>query len=75
MAGIADLDTQREALSTRDIQNKSVIAFVKRREMARNVTTTTSMSALSVFKKRQTHENDTLKKLSPSNTNKQVWAT
>ncbi|KAK3779410.1 hypothetical protein RRG08_015811 [Elysia crispata] len=75
LAGIADLDIRREALSTHDIQNKSVndvIAFVEGREMARNATPTTSMSALSAFKKRQAHENDTPKKLSPPDTNKQV---
>ena len=75
LAGIADLDIRREALSTRDIQNKSVndvIAFFEGREMARNATPTTSMSALSTFKKRQTHENDTPKKLSLPDTNKQV---
>ena len=75
LAGIADPDIRREALSTRDIQNKSfidVIAFVEGLEMARNATPTTPMSALSAFKKRQTHENDTPKKLSQPDTNKQV---
>ena len=75
LAGIADLDIWREALGTHDIQNKSVndvIAFVEGREMARNATPTTSMSALSAFKKRQAQENDTPKKLSPPDTNKQV---
>ena len=75
LAGIADLDIRWEALSTRDIVNKSVndvIAFVEGREMVRNATPTTSMSALLAFKKRQTHENDTPKKLSQPDTNKQV---
>ena len=61
LAGIADIDIRREALSTADMQKRSindVIAFVESREMARNVTPTplpTSMSALSTFKKKQTY--------------------
>ena len=57
MVGIADLDIRREALSTPDIQNKSVndvIGFVEGREKARNATPTTPISALSAFKKRLT---------------------
>ena len=41
LAGIADMDIRREALGTKDIQNKSinkVISFVEGREMARNAT-------------------------------------
>ena len=56
LAGIADLDIRREALSTLNMQHKTineVIAFVESREMARNATPSTSLSALSSFRKRQ----------------------
>ena len=54
LAGIADIDIRREALSADGIQHKSVnevIAFVEGREMARNATPLTTFSALSSFKK------------------------
>ena len=51
LSGIADTDIRREALSTTDIQKKSVndvIAFVESREMARNATPSSNvLSALS----------------------------
>ena len=56
LAGIADLDIRREALSTMNMQNKTineVIAFVESREMARNATPSTTLSALSSFRKKQ----------------------
>ena len=56
LAGIADIDIRREALSTRDMQNKSindVIAFVESREMARNATPNSALSAISTFKRKQ----------------------
>ena len=61
LAGIADLDIRREALSMNDIQSKSindVIAFVEGREMARNATPST-LSALSSFKKRTKNPKET----------------
>lgn len=73
LAGIADIDIRREALSTRDIQKRSindVIAFVEGREMARNATPITSMSALSSFKKKQSHEHETIKRPPLPDTNK-----
>ena len=53
LAGIADMDIRREALSTADMQEKSineVIAFVESREMARNAMPLQSLSALSSYK-------------------------
>lgn len=53
LAGIADLDIRREALSLRDIPKMSindVISFVEDREMARNATPSHSLSALSSYK-------------------------
>ena len=55
LAGIADLDIRREALSLKDIHKLSindVISFVEDREMARNATpVTNSLSALSSYRK------------------------
>ena len=54
LSGISDLDIRREALGTDDIQEKSineVIAFVEGREMARNALPSSSLSALSSFKR------------------------
>ena len=54
LAGIADIDIRREALSTVEMQFKSIndiIAFVESREMARNATPDTALSAISTFKK------------------------
>ena len=54
LAGIADIDIRREALCTPDILTKSVndvIAFVEGREMARNATPLSSLSAFSSFKR------------------------
>ena len=55
LAGIADLDIRREALSLKEIHKMSindVISFVEGREMARNATpVSTSLSALSSYKK------------------------
>lgn len=54
LAGISDLDIRREALSAIDIQEMSlnnVISFVEGREMARNATPHTSLSAVSSFKR------------------------
>ena len=56
LAGIADLDIRREALSNIKSQTMSineVISFVESREMARNATPSASMSAISSFRKRQ----------------------
>ena len=56
MAGIHDIDIRREALSTKDIQSKTlneVIEFVEGREMARNATPSASLSAMSSFKRGQ----------------------
>ena len=56
LAGIADLDIRREALSTQDIQEQSindVIAFDEGREMARNATPASYVSSLSTFKRHQ----------------------
>ena len=53
LAGIADLDIRREALSLREIPKMSindVISFVEDREMARNATPSHSLSALSSYK-------------------------
>ena len=71
LAGISDLDIRREALSMQDIQKKSindVIAFVESREMARNATPSSSMSALSTFKRR--HVEPSNKKVPPEPTAK-----
>ena len=69
LAGIADIDIRREALSTVDMQNKSindVIGFVESREMARNATPlSNTMSSLSTFKKRQSSDTSTRKPASP----------
>ena len=49
LAGIADIDIRREALSTRDIQQKpinDIIRFVEGREMARNATPSASVSVV-----------------------------
>ena len=54
LAGIADIDIRREALSNRDMQQRSVneiISFVESREMARNATPHSSLSAISTFKR------------------------
>ena len=56
LAGLADLDIRREALSTADIQDKSVndvIGIIEGREMARNATPTSSMAALSSYRQAQ----------------------
>ena len=53
LAGIADLDIRREALSLRDIPKMSVnnvISFIEDCEMARNATPSVSLSALSSYK-------------------------
>ena len=53
MAGIADLDIRREALGAPDMQEmpiNEIIAFVERREMARNALPAHSLSAVSSFK-------------------------
>ena len=70
LAGIADLDIRREALSMQNIQKKTlneVISFVESREMARNATPC-SMSALSTFKRKQTPP--ATKNAHPENANK-----
>ena len=57
LAGISDLDIRREALSMQDIQKKSineVISFVESREMARNATPSSSMAAVSSFRRKHT---------------------
>ena len=55
LAGIADLDIRREALSLQDTKTKTVndiISFVEGREMARNATPSAqSLSALSSYRK------------------------
>ena len=64
--GIADLDIRREALSTDNIQSKSindVITFVESRETARNANTAQSLSAMSSRRRQpndsqRAHHND-----------------
>ena len=54
LAGIADIDIRREALSCEDLQHRplnELIAFVERREMPRNAAAEHSVSALSSFKR------------------------
>ena len=56
LAGIADNDIRREALSDIKSQTMSinnVISFVESREMARNATPSASMSAISSFRRKQ----------------------
>ena len=56
LAGLADLDIRREALSTADIQDKKineVISIIESREMARNATPTSSMAAMSSYRQAQ----------------------
>ena len=71
LAGIADIDIRREALSTADMQKKGindVIAFVESREMARNATpVSNTLSALSTFKRKQTLDVNPKKSSSDSN--------
>ncbi|MEL6802942.1 MAG: hypothetical protein AAFO91_04065, partial [Bacteroidota bacterium] len=58
LAGIADIDIRREALSCEDLQAKSInelISFVERREMSRHATTSNSVSAISSFKRSKQH--------------------
>ncbi len=72
LAGIADIDIRREALSKSNVQTMSineVISFVESREMARNATPSASMSAMSSFRKRQSVPS-TLKKSHQPETNK-----
>lgn len=80
LAGISDLDIRREALSTSNIQQKSVndiISFVEGREMARNATPSSSISGFSSFKRLNNTANkpDPPKKLTvppPSERNKSI---
>ncbi len=54
LAGISDMDIRREAQCMDDVHSKpvnEVIAFVEGREMARNATPTSSLSAISTFKR------------------------
>ena len=56
LAGLADLDIRREALSTTDILQKKindVISIIESREMARNATPTSSMAAMSSYRQAQ----------------------
>ena len=68
LAGIADLDIRRDALSLQNIPTMSindVISFVEGREMARNATPTShSLSALSSYRKSSSASTP------PTNTNK-----
>ena len=53
LAGLADIDIRREALSMSDIQDKpvnDVIGIIESREMARNATPLSSVSAMSSYK-------------------------
>ena len=53
LAGLADLDIRREALSMTDIQDKhinDVVGIIESREMARNATPLSSVSAMSSYK-------------------------
>ena len=57
LAGIMDMDIRRDALGATDIQEapvNEVIAFVEGREMARNATPMSSLSAVSSFKQSKT---------------------
>ena len=54
LTGIADVDIRREALSCEELQNKSInemISFVERREMSREQCKSSSLSAISTFKR------------------------
>ena len=56
LAGIADLDIRREALSTDGVLQKPIndlIAFVERREMSKNAAPGSTLSAISTFKRQK----------------------
>ena len=65
LAGIANLDIRREALSIPKMTINDVIAFVEDREMAKNAIPSQSLSALSSYNsdKNQTCQHTTHKQL------------
>ena len=56
LAGIADVDIRREALSSESLQHQTInelISFVERREMSRSAASGSSISAMSTFRRNQ----------------------